>query len=75
MCGLMIAFSVFANIANSMIARVDAAMYGVLLLNLLRVQNYNACKSWKNSQFAFNRYSQSKPVLRYVQQFAHSGLV
>ena len=26
----------------------------------------NDCESWKNSQFAFNRYSQSKPVLWYT---------
>ena len=35
MRGLMIAFFVFAYTANSMIARVDAGAYGVLLLDLL----------------------------------------
>ena len=65
MRGLMIVFCVcfFAYIANSMIARVDAAAYSVLLFDLLlRVQMIANPK--KNSQFTSNRYSQSKPVLR-----------
>ena len=66
MRGLMIAFCVFAYIVNSMIARVDAAAYGVLLLDLY-IACSNDCESWKNSQFTFILYSQSKPVLRYVR--------
>ena len=47
-----------------MIASADAALYGVLLLDLLL--RSKDCKSEKNSQFAFNRYSRSKPALRYT---------
>ena len=52
MRGLMIAFCVFfAYIANSMIARVDAAAYSVLLLDLfLHVQLIANPRKTRNSQ-------------------------
>ena len=57
MRGLMIALCVFfAYIVNSMIARVDAAMYGVLLLDLLlRVQMIAYPGKTRNSHFIDTR--------------------
>ena len=68
MRGLMIPFCVFfAYIANSMIAHVDAAAYGVLLLDLLlRVQmNANPGKT-RNSHLQQNQsYGIFSPLIKF----------
>ena len=52
----MIAFCVFAYIANSMIACVDAVVYGVLLLDLLlRVQMIANPRKTRNSHLIDTR--------------------
>ena len=66
MCGLMIAFCVFAYIVNSMIARVNAAVCSVLLLDLLlRVQMIANPGKTSNSHLIATR-NQNHAVLRYV---------